>query len=63
MAAVTAYGVEAFAGLVGRFGLGVLADRSGVKRMLIAGLAIQALPLRTCVALVLLLTQDKGGLP
>jgi MFS family permease len=49
MAAVTVYSVEGFAGLVGRLGLGVLADRYGVKRILIAGLAIQALAAGTFV--------------
>lgn len=43
MAAVTVYGVEGLAGLGGRLALGLAADRFGVKRMLIAGLAIQAL--------------------
>jgi MFS family permease len=43
MAAVTIYSVEGLAGLGGRLALGVLADRYGVKRVLIAGLAIQAL--------------------
>ena len=43
MAAVTVYSVEGLAGLGGRVALGVLADRYGVKRVLIAGLAIQAL--------------------
>ena len=42
MAAVTIYSVEGFAGLGGRLVLGVLADRLGVKRVLIAGLLIQA---------------------
>ena len=41
--AVTIYSVEGFAGLGGRLVLGVLADRLGVKRVLIAGLLIQAL--------------------
>jgi MFS family permease len=49
MAAVTVYSVEGFAGLVGRLGLGVLADRHGVKRILIAGLAIQALAAGTFI--------------
>ena len=40
--AVTIYSVEGFAGLGGRLVLGVLADRLGVKRVLIAGLLIQA---------------------
>jgi MFS family permease len=49
MAAVTVYSVEGFAGLVGRLGLGVLADRYGAKRILVAGLAIQALAAGTFV--------------
>jgi MFS family permease len=43
LAAVTIYSVEGLAGLGGRLALGVLADRLGVKRVLIAGLLIQAL--------------------
>src|SRR5258706_263423 len=43
LAAVTIYSVEGLAGLGGRLALGVLADRLGVKRVLIAGLAIQAI--------------------
>lgn len=43
MAAVSIYSVEGLAGLGGRLLLGVLADRLGVKRVLIAGLAVQAL--------------------
>jgi MFS family permease len=43
MAAVTVYSVEGLAGLGGRVALGLLADRYGVKPVLIAGLAIQAL--------------------
>jgi MFS family permease len=42
LAAVTIYSVEGLAGLGGRLALGVLADRVGVKRVLIAGLMIQA---------------------
>ncbi len=42
LAAVTVYSVEGLAGLGGRLVLGVLADRLGVKRVLIAGLLIQA---------------------
>jgi len=42
IAAVTIYSVEGLAGLGGRLALGVLADRLGVKRVLIAGLLIQA---------------------
>jgi MFS family permease len=43
IAAVTVYSVEGLAGLGGRIALGLLADRYGVKRILIAGLVIQAL--------------------
>ena len=42
IAAVTVYSVEGLAGLGGRLALGVLADRLGVKRVLIAGLLVQA---------------------
>src|SRR5688500_9943644 len=42
MAAVTVYSVEGMAGLGGRVALGLLADRFGVKPILIAGLVIQA---------------------
>jgi MFS family permease len=42
MSAVTIYSVEGLAGLGGRLLLGVLADRYGVKRVLIAGLLVQA---------------------
>jgi MFS family permease len=42
LAAVSIYSVEGLAGLGGRLALGVLADRLGVKRVLIAGLLIQA---------------------
>jgi MFS family permease len=40
--AVTIYSLEGLSGLGGRVGLGILADRLGVKRVLIAGLLIQA---------------------
>ncbi|ESY88899.1 MFS transporter [Mesorhizobium australicum] len=43
MAAVSIYSVEGLAGLGGRLLYGVLADRLGVKPVLIAGLAIQAM--------------------
>jgi len=43
LAAVTIYSVEGLAGLGGRLGLGLAADRFGVKRVLISGLLIQAL--------------------
>lgn len=43
LAAVTVYSVEGLAGLGGRLALGIAADRLGVKRVLIAGLVIQAL--------------------
>lgn len=43
MAAVSIYSVEGLAGLGGRLLLGVLADKHGAKRVLIAGLLVQAL--------------------
>ena len=43
MAAVSIYSVEGLAGLGGRLLLGVLADRLGVKLVLVAGLLVQAL--------------------
>jgi MFS family permease len=43
LAAVTVYSVEGLAGLGGRLALGVLADRFGAKRVLVAGLLVQAL--------------------
>jgi MFS family permease len=42
MAAVSIYSVEGLAGLGGRLLLGVLADRLGVKPVLVAGLLVQA---------------------
>jgi MFS family permease len=42
MAAVSVYSVEGFAGLVGRLVFGVAADRLGVKRVIVAGLLLQA---------------------
>ncbi|UVK51258.1 MFS transporter [Mesorhizobium sp. AR02] len=47
MAAVTIYSVEGLAGLGGRLLYGVLADRLGVKPVLVAGLAIQAIVIAT----------------
>ncbi len=43
LTAVTIYSVEGFAGLVGRLLFGVLADKVGVKRMIVVGLVTQAL--------------------
>lgn len=45
MAAVSIYSVEGLAGLGGRLLLGVLADRVGVKFVLVGGLMVQALVL------------------
>lgn len=42
MAAVSVYSVEGLAGLAGRLVFGIGADRLGVKRVLVAGLAVQA---------------------
>ncbi len=47
MAAVSIYSVEGLGGLGGRLLLGVLADRLGVKRVLVAGLLVQALAIAT----------------
>ncbi|MBS0331894.1 MAG: MFS transporter, partial [Proteobacteria bacterium] len=43
VAAVSIYSLEGFAGLFGRLGFGVLGDRFGAKRVLVAGLLVQAL--------------------
>ena len=43
IAAVSIYSVEGFAGLGGRLAFGLLGDRLGAKRVLVAGLLIQAL--------------------
>ncbi len=42
IAAVTIYSVEGFAGLFGRIGFGLLGDRLGAKRVLVAGLLLQS---------------------
>lgn len=42
LAAVSIYSVEGLAGLFGRLGFGLLGDRFGAKRVLVAGLLIQA---------------------
>jgi MFS family permease len=42
IAAVSIYSLEGFAGLFGRIGFGILGDRLGAKRVLVAGLLIQA---------------------
>jgi MFS family permease len=42
MTAVSIYSVEGLAGLGGRVGFGILGDRLGAKRVLVAGLLIQA---------------------
>ena len=42
MAAVSIYSLEGLAGLGGRIGFGILGDRFGAKRVLVAGLLVQA---------------------
>ena len=42
MTAVSIYSVEGLAGLGGRVGFGILGDRLGAKRVLVAGLLVQA---------------------
>jgi MFS family permease len=49
MAAVSIYSVEGLAGLGGRLLLGIMADRYGAKRVLVAGLAVQALAISAYV--------------
>ncbi|WP_342359965.1 MFS transporter [Terrarubrum flagellatum] len=49
LAAVSVYSVEGLAGLGGRLLLGVLADRYGVKPVLVAGLLVQAIAIATYV--------------
>lgn len=43
LAAATIYSVEGLAGLFGRLAFGIAADRLGVKKVLVAGLALQAI--------------------
>ena len=47
MAAVSIYSLEGLSGLGGRLLLGLLADRLGAKRLLVAGLLVQALAIGT----------------
>lgn len=47
MTAVSVYSVEGFAGLLGRLGYGIAADRFGAKPVLVAGLAVQAIAIAT----------------
>ena len=47
MAAVSVYSVEGLAGLGGRLAYGLAADRFGAKRVLVLGLAIQAIAIAT----------------
>jgi MFS family permease len=54
MAAAAAFGVSGLASIAGRIGGGVLADRFGAKRVLVAGLALQA-------AMVLLYPLARDG--
>ncbi len=49
MAAVSIYSVEGLSGLGGRLVLGILADRVGVKPVLVAGLLVQAVAIGTYV--------------
>ena len=49
LAAASIYSVEGVAGLFGRLVFGVAADRLGVKKVLIAGLALQAIGIYTYI--------------
>ncbi len=50
MAAVSIYSVEGLSGLGGRLLLGLLADRFGAKRVLIAGLLVQSAAIASYLA-------------
>ena len=54
--AVTIYSVEGLAGLGGRIGFGLLGDRHGARRMLVAGLGLQA-----CTALAYYFVDQLGA--
>lgn len=56
MAAASVLGVSGLASVAGRIGCGMLADRFGAKRTLVAGLALQALMIS-----LYLVTQDLGA--
>jgi MFS family permease len=60
MAAVSIYSVEGLAGLGGRLLYGVLADRLGVKPVLISGLAIQAIVIATYLSISHLWRRDAA---
>ncbi|WP_055047407.1 MFS transporter [Devosia sp. A16] len=49
LAAASIYSVEGLAGLFGRVIFGVLADRLGVRRVIVAGLALQAVGIYTYI--------------
>jgi MFS family permease len=49
LAAASIYSVEGVAGLFGRLLFGVLADRVGVRRVIVAGLALQAVGIYTYI--------------
>ena len=55
MVAATALGVSGLSSIAGRIGCGVLADRFGAKRTLVAGLALQAV-----MVFSYLFTRDAG---
>ena len=56
MVAATVFGVSGLTSIAGRIGCGILADRFGAKRTLIAGLALQAV-----MVFSYLFTRDAGG--
>ena len=49
LAAASIYSVEGVAGLVGRLVFGILADRIGVRRVIVGGLALQAVGIYTYI--------------
>ena len=56
IAAVSIYSLEGFAGLFGRIGFGILGDRLGAKRVLVAGLLLQSFG-----ALAFVFVRDLSG--
>src|SRR5919198_3478931 len=56
MVAATVFGVSGLSSIVGRIGCGLLADRVGAKRTLLAGLALQA-----AMVFAYLFTREAGS--
>jgi len=63
MVAATVFGVSGLASIAGRIGCGILADRFGAKRTLLAGLALQAVTILSPTADALIRYTTDGTLP